>query len=1058
MKPIKLLVSAFGPYADTMPEINFEQFEDRGLFLITGDTGAGKTTIFDAICFALYGITSGSFRDTKNLRSEYAKDTTPSFVDFYFSHQGKQYHVWRQPTYSRQKQRGSGEIQEQEKAVLYEDGKPPVEGLKQVNQAIKQLLHVDEKQFKQIAMIAQGEFWELLNTKTEQRTEILRTIFMTGAYKNIEYRLKDHMDAGFGRKRRAEESIIQYFDDVVGAEELEEELNELQQQARNTNSAWNLDEILDAIGEVILFDRDVLASYETLLEEAEKSLADTQASLATAQTNNTILERLEKLQKEKQALDLRQQEIRDIQQRLSRQKAATRQVYPAYKVWKLKAKEVKGTRNQIEENKRKLADARTEAEKCSLSLTAAEERRSVAEELQRKVDRINEEEQKYRQRETLQQRLAFLEQTKRSLTAKEEQLAAAEEQLKQRILELRKLTADLREKPSMLQAALMEGEVMDQIITRMTELLTVEEKEYSERRQELEKKQQAFLDARVCYEAASQQASQAERVLEECRAGILAGHLTEGQKCPVCGSLHHPEPAVLPDRSITEEEFKHLRERENALQEEKNRANLAAERAKTSLEEYGAKLHSTITELLASPMLGETCEEESLDRLFPHLRTAYERMTEKREENESRVKSLQKACKNLEKGEADLEKAQGEDSEHLAEEKHTLDEQKRKTDNELAAEMATLSALGDLSFTTWTEAQAARQNAAEAAKSILDAIERAMEMKQKADEKVTALMASLDTLSATLQTQEEDEAKLLETAKKVSKEFQFSSSDEMNSMVVTEDYIAQTEQTITDYLQAVTTNAAWLEQAAEDAKGRVWIDMDALQAKYAEQKRGVESNRVMVNLLQNRIRTNEEKRGKISAQRAEYESAQKEYTIARRLYDLVRGTTRNGKITLEQYIQAAGFDSIIAAANRRLLPMSDGQYELYRQEESLGKQSNNFLDLVVLDNYTGHRRPVGNLSGGESFKASLSLALGLSDTVSMHQGGVQMDALFIDEGFGTLDRRSIDNAMDILVNLSSANKLVGVISHREELKTSIPQQIKVEKLRDGSRITVDTGM
>ena len=236
------------------------------------------------------------------------------------------------------------------------------------------------------------------------------------------------------------------------------------------------------------------------------------------------------------------------------------------------------------------------------------------------------------------------------------------------------------------------------------------------------------------------------------------------------------------------------------------------------------------------------------------------------------------------------------------------------------------------------------------------------------------------------------------------------------------------------------------------------IDMDTLQKTFAEQKTYVDSNRAMVNLLQNRIHTNEEKQGKISAQRAEFESAQKEYAIARRLYDLVKGTTGNGKITLEQYIQAAGFDSIIAAANRRLLPMSDGQYELYRQEDSLGKQSNHFLDLVVLDNYTGHRRPVGNLSGGESFKASLSLALGLSDTVSMHQGGVQMDALFIDEGFGTLDRRSIDNAMDILVNLSSANKLVGVISHREELKTSIPQQIKVEKLRDGSRITVDTGV
>ena len=1058
MKPIKLLISAFGPYADTMPEINFEQFEDRGLFLITGDTGAGKTTIFDAICFALYGITSGSFRDTRNLRSEYAGDTTPSFVDFYFSHQGKQYHVWRQPTYSRQKQRGSGEIQEQEKAVLYEEGKPPMEGLKQVNQAIKQLLHVDEKQFKQIAMIAQGEFWELLNTKTEQRTEILRTIFMTGAYKNIEYRLKDHMDAGFGRKRRAEESIIQYFDDVVGDGEPGERLSGLQERARNSSSAWNLDEILAAIGDVISFDRDMLERHVTKLEQAEKDLTDTQTALATAKTNNAFLERLEKLQQEKEALESRRQEIQDILTRLSRQKAATRLVYPVFREWKTKAGEAAGTKAQVEDNRQKLTDARSEAEKCSTLFTAAEKRRSMAEELQKKVDRINEEEQKYRQREELQQRLAALEQSKQSIAAREEQLAAAEEQLKQRISELRRLTADLKEKPSELQTALMEGDVIRQIISRMTELLTVGVEERTRRRQALEEKQQAFLDARSSYETANRQASQAERILEECRAGILAGHLAEGQKCPVCGSLHHPEPAVLPDKSITEEEFKRLKEREQVLQEEKNLTNLAAEKAKTSLEEQEEKLRSAIAELLASPMIGMTCGEENLDRLCARLQTAAEKMSEKLTENESRVKSLSEACRKLQRGEADLEKAQGIDSEHLAEDKHILDEQKRRTDSELAAATATVSALSTLSFPTWAEADIARRDAAKAAKSILDAIEQAMGKKQKADEKVTSLQASIDTLVTTLQRQEEDAATLLEAAKKAAREHHFFSSEEMMSMVVTEDHIAHMEQIVTDYNQAAATNAAWLKQAAEDARGRVMIDMDVLQKTFAEQKTYVDSNRAMVNLLQNRIHTNEEKQGKISAQRAEFESAQKEYTIARRLYDLVKGTTGNGKITLEQYIQAAGFDSIIAAANRRLLPMSDGQYELYRQEESLGKQSNHFLDLVVLDNYTGHRRPVGNLSGGESFKASLSLALGLSDTVSMHQGGVQMDALFIDEGFGTLDRRSIDNAMDILVNLSGANKLVGVISHREELKTSIPQQIKVEKLRDGSRITVDTGL
>ncbi|MBR1698038.1 MAG: SMC family ATPase, partial [Anaerovibrio sp.] len=163
MKPIKLIISAFGPYAATMPEINFDQFEDKGLFLISGDTGAGKTTIFDAISFALYGTTSGSYRDTQNLRSEYARDDVESYVDFYFSHQGSNYHIKRNPSYQRKKLRGEGYATVKEQAVLYKDGEPLVEGLTRVNSAVRDLLKIDDKQFKQIAMIAQGEFWALLN-------------------------------------------------------------------------------------------------------------------------------------------------------------------------------------------------------------------------------------------------------------------------------------------------------------------------------------------------------------------------------------------------------------------------------------------------------------------------------------------------------------------------------------------------------------------------------------------------------------------------------------------------------------------------------------------------------------------------------------------------------------------------------------------------------------------------------------------------------------------------------------------------------------------------------
>ena len=250
----------------------------------------------------------------------------------------------------------------------------------------------------------------------------------------------------------------------------------------------------------------------------------------------------------------------------------------------------------------------------------------------------------------------------------------------------------------------------------------------------------------------------------------------------------------------------------------------------------------------------------------------------------------------------------------------------------------------------------------------------------------------------------------------------------------------------------MNTNAAQLKQAEADAKGRKIVDIDELQRETEAQEEKVEALRDRKGRIGYRLQSNEEKRRNISRLREELEKYRGEYGVCLRLYQLVRGMTGKGRITLEQYIQAAGFDTIIRAANRRLLPMSDGQYVLYRREDPPEKRSNTFLDLEVLDNFTGHRRPVSCLSGGESFKASLSLALGLSDTVSAHLGGVQMDALFVDEGFGTLDRKSMGNAMEILTQLSGTNKLVGIISHREELMESIPQQIRIVKSRNGSRI------
>ena len=1057
MKPIKLIISAFGPYAGELPPIEFDAFEEKGLFLISGDIGAGKTTIFDAICFALYGTTSGTYRDTKNLRSEYAKDSAESYVDFYFSHQGRKFHVRRQPSYERQKQRGFGVVLEKEKAVLYEEGQAPIEGLTQVNNAVKELLHIDEKQFKQIVMIAQGEFWDLLNTKTDQRTEILRTIFLTSGYKNIEYKLKDRMDASYKTKVNAENSIIQYFEDVAANEEDEifDELEDLKSRAGQSKSTWNLDEILGMMERLVLSDRERLKRIKADLEKAEAKLEKNKEKLAQAETNNSFIAKRDELEKEKAELEKRKTEIEEIILLLARQKKATHNVNPSYKVWTEKCGEVSRTQKQITSTESNLEMAEEAVKQAKAVLDGAQKQEAEVEKLKQTISRIEDEEQKYQQKEELEGKLKKLEGRDKNISIEETKLKECEKSLKEKIKDLNKTVKTLKGKPGELIKAQNESEKITKLLADLGTIIDKQIPEREERKKDLSRKQKTFLDARNEYEKVSSRREEAEHILEDSRAGILARKLVEGEKCPVCGSVHHPDPAKLTEASISEEDFKQLQEEESALQKKKDKANTDAEKAKTSLEEFEGQLRITILNCIENPLLAMDMEGESLEELIKAVKEAKTQVEMMSEENVKRCKSLDEDCKTLRQAEKVLETAQGEETEKLNSKKEELGESKQKIKQELTKTIATLEALEKLSFPDWKTAKKERKQAETKKNKILNDITKAVEEKQKADKNVTSVESELKTLKGSLKRQKKDEEVL---RKKLDKEVsvnRFSSVEEMLKYVVNEDDITSSDTVINEYNQDVATNKRQLSDAKVYAKGKKVIDIETLKAVCAEQSEKVNSLKEKCNNSENRIRTNEAKQKSILDRREELEKASKENAICQRLYNLVKGTTGNGKITLEQYIRAAGFDGIIAAANRRLLPMSDGQYELYRQEDSLGKRSNNFLDLEVLDNYTGHRRPVGNLSGGESFKASLSLALGLSDTVSSNLGGVQMDALFVDEGFGTLDRKSIDSAMEILINLTGSNKLVGIISHREELMENIPQQIKVKKTKDGSHITVE---
>ncbi|HAG04503.1 MAG TPA: hypothetical protein DCG28_03590, partial [Lachnospiraceae bacterium] len=375
---------------------------------------------------------------------------------------------------------------------------------------------------------------------------------------------------------------------------------------------------------------------------------------------------------------------------------------------------------------------------------------------------------------------------------------------------------------------------------------------------------------------------------------------------------------------------------------------------------------------------------------------------------------------------------------------------------ELSAAEATLDGLAALEYESWSVASKVCEQAKTKFKEIEDELNNALNARDKASNDEASLDAKLHEQHKNLNKMQDEEKSLKEKFEDLLSINGFSSEKDFLEFIVDENTVSKTQKEINDYRENVKSITDQLETAKEYAKGKTFVDIDELQKQVLSVDDKVKTINDRQHVIKNRRQSNSDIFQNISDRKNRYENAKKEYDVCQKLYKLVKGDTGKAKITLEQYIQVAGFDRIIAAANRRLFPMSDGQYELYRQEGALGKRSNTFLDLEVLDNYTGHKRPVGNLSGGESFKASLSLALGLSDTISSNLGGIQMDALFIDEGFGTLDKSSIESTMKTLLTLSESNKLVGIISHREELMENIPQQIRVSKGKDGSTIKIET--
>lgn len=1081
MKPTKLVMQAFGAYAE-QTEIDFTQFEEKGLFLICGDTGAGKTTIFDAISYALYGEASGSYRDTKNLKSEYVDKKVESFVDFYFTHQGKDYHVCRKPSFKYTNRNGKPDEQA-EKVIFYQpdgttlEGAKNVDGTKEKPGAIPQLLNMDAGQFMQVAMIAQGEFWKLLNAKTNERTEILRTIFQTDAYKKLELKLKNRMDVSFAARKEKEQSISQSFREVkvepaeisegisgILAEDLAEDSEEqprsvvqricdLQEKLQDSKAVWNIEEMLTLLQAVIGEDTEKAKQKETVLAQAEEELQKLQGTLVSAKDNNAILERYARTKEEREVLESQKGLFEERRIQLDRTKQATYKVKPEYDAWSAKEHEWERTKQLITDGAQTLADCQTRAGMADAKVKETEALRPEAEQCQKIVDKVREEEPRYKEREMLQHELGQIQLQLAAQEQQEVELGTAEQTLQKRIGELQEQQAMWKEEPQQLaQAQATHDKLLDS--QKKTESIAKNLiPAWRRKQQELEEAQREYRKNQDAYESAKEAFTHADRLYRANLVGILASDLAEGDPCPVCGATHHEKLAMLVEASVTAEQCKELKAVEEKKLDAFNQATASASSLRADVQAKGQQIKEEIRGYMTPEFIGGV---EALEELIVSFERQREKLVDTVAQSRERLDTLQQNCEKLREVEAMLARAQGTEMARLAEQRKSLVEERQSLIAKQAASQATLAALQTLSYPDWEAAMQAGNHALARVTEIQTALDTAAKEKKSADEAVARVQASIATQKQALEQQKSDAQMLKQQLNEKLTACQFASVEEMQAQVATDAEIHAEETKLADYDKKVTEVAARLSQLEQeqDARHRTLVDLEQLQHEHTSKRVQVETLRTALQAITFRIQNNCEKQQNIRAQQVAYEKAKKENDTSYRLYTLVSGQTRNGKITFEQYIQAAGFDSILQAANRHLLPMSDNQFQLYRQTNAVGKQTNTFLDLEVLDISTGKRRPVGNLSGGESFKASLSLALGLSDTIAENRGGIQMDALFVDEGFGTLDSKSLEETKDALLSMSGENKLVGIISHRDELM-DIPQKLRVTKGRGGSRIQME---
>ncbi len=913
MRPINIRISAFGPYAGCT-EIPMEDLGDKGLYLITGDTGAGKTTIFDAICFALFGEPSGPSREAGMFRSKYAAPETPTEVELTFSHMGKTYRIKRNPEYMRPAKKGGGETRQLSDATLELPDGSVITKVRNVNSRVEEILGINREQFSQIAMLAQGDFLKLLLSSTEERIKIFRDLFKTSDYQTLQNRLDEAFKEIYGRVQDGKKSIEQYISGI----RCDRDSVHSSQVEKAGKGELTTEDVVLLLDDLILEDGDEKKKLDEELAAISGELQEVNRRLGTAKT----------IEKAKKACS-------DMKEKLLTEEPKSSELEEAFE----KAKAALGKKSELE--------------KKAATIEADFPRYERLLELKSQIDK-----------------------GKEDLTSRKENLSKAAKKREQKQEELEKLKEE--------QALYLD--IDTRILKTGTELeandrkresaheISVSLSSYYEDSRECEEKQKLYKAENDNFVRLNDIYESMDLHFRNAQAGILASSLKEGQECPVCGSVHHPKLAVLPDEAPTEKELQKARK--------------DAEKARKIRDDRAGELQG--------------------------IRMALE----------TKKTDLEAKC-SKELGITDIEKAREEIARKLSE----IDDRSHELSARLSEENRLKKRSGEV---------------ADLIPGLSDEITRA-------DELIAEEKAGISADSARIEAGEKELGVLAKTLSFKSKE---DAAEAIRNLLRQarglQDAYDEADRKLKGQKSLITELKAGIREQEKTIEGADTVDAGADEDKLghlkARQKQCIDQGEIVAGRLESNAHT----RDKILERAKDLADLEKRLGWIKTLADTANGKLGGkDKVRLETYVQTTYFDRIIERANLRLITMSGGQYELVRLKEASNTKSQSGLDLGVIDHYNASTRSVRTLSGGESFIAALSLALGLSDEVQSSAGGIQIDTMFVDEGFGSLDPDALDMAYKALAGLTEGNRLVGIISHVADLKDRIDRQIIVTKQKSG---------